>query len=158
MLKNVVLHEVDATGFFNGDFTNRTAPLSDDSSVESSVPNLDNDTCNSSIDLETVQSDSTSTGNATNTHNSPHADTVDDTVPTDIECHNIEDEDFDIYYQVPVPKNGKPRDLSLTPITIAVMDTIGLIKSRKLLRVLLDPGSSGTMIHEIIVPKDAVPV
>ena len=38
------------------------------------------------------------------------------------------------------------------------MDTIGLIKSRKLLRVLLDPGSSGTMINESIVRKDAVPV
>ena len=103
------------------------------------------DTTNNSIDVETVETDSTSTGNAPNTHNSPHADTVDDTVPTDTECHNIEDEDFDVYYQVPVPKNGTPRDLSLTPITIAVMDTIGLIKSQKLLRVLLDPGSSDTI-------------
>ena len=160
MLKNVDLHEVDVTGYFlNDDCTNSTAPLSDDSLVESYVPNLDNDTCNNSINLETVLTDSTSTGNAPNTHENPHIDTVDDTVPTDIECHNnIEDEDFDVYYQVPVPKNGNPRDLSLTPITIAVMDTIGLIKSRKLLRVLLDPGSSGTMIHERIVPKKAVPM
>ena len=72
MLKNVELHEIDVTGlFFNDDFTNRTAPLSDDSSLDSSVPNLDNDTCNSSIDLETVQTDSILTGNAPNTHNSP---------------------------------------------------------------------------------------
>ena len=46
MLKNVELHEIDVTGlFFNDDFTNRMASLSDDSSVESSVPNIDNDTC-----------------------------------------------------------------------------------------------------------------
>ena len=41
---------------------------------------------------------------------------------------------------VPVPKNGKPRDSCLTPITIMVIDTIGLKKSRVLLKVLLDPG------------------
>ena len=58
MLKNVDLHEVDVTGYFlNDDYTNSTAPLSDDSLVESSVPNLNNDTCNDSIDIETVLTD-----------------------------------------------------------------------------------------------------
>ena len=70
----------------------------------------------------------------------------------------MDDVEFDVYYQVPVPKNGTPRDLSLTPITISVVDTIGLVKSRKLLKVLLDPGSSGTMIKESILPKEARPV
>ena len=37
-------------------------------------------------------------------------------------------------------KNGKPRDLSLTPISIVVIETIGAAKSRKVLKVLFDPG------------------
>ena len=141
MLNNVDLQEVDVSGLFlNDDFTNSTASLSmsDNSSVESPMQKSNIDTTNNSIDLETVETGSTSTGNTPNTHNCPYADSVDDAIPTDIECHNIDNEEFDIYYQVPVPKNGTPRDLSLTPITIAVMDIIGLIKSRKLLRVLLD--------------------
>ena len=94
------------------------------------MPDLDTNTTISSFDLETVDSSSTSTGNAPNIHTRPYEDTVDDTTPINIECHNLEDgsnmedEEFDVYYQVPVPKNGTPRDLSLTPITIAVMDTI----------------------------------
>ena len=61
---------------------------------------------------------------------------------------------------IPMPKNGKVRDLSLTPITIMVVNTIGLKKSRKLLKVLLDPGSTSTMIHKDAVPKecDLVPL
>ena len=108
MLNNVDLQEVDVSGLFlNDDFTNSTASLSmsDDSSVESSVPDFDTDITNSSTDFETVETGSTSTGNASNIHNCPYADTVDDTVPTDIECHNLEDGYFDVYYQVPVPKN-----------------------------------------------------
>ena len=117
-----------------------------DESVTSDETN--DDTTNSSIDLETVDSRSTLTGDAENDHNSLQ-DGIDDTVPTDIECHNLDQEEFEVFYQVPVPKNGTPRDLSLTPITIAVVDTIGLVKSRKLLKVLLDPGSSGTMIKRV---------
>ena len=79
-------------------------------------------------------------------------------VPTDIHYHALGDMDFDVYYKVPVPKNGTPRDLSLTPITIAVVDMIGLVKSRRLLKVLLDPGLPGTMIKESVIPKEARPV
>ena len=56
---------------------------------------------------------------------------------------------------VPVPKNGTPKDISLTPITIMVINTIGLKKSRILLEVLLDPGSTKMLIHHKVLPKSA---
>ena len=161
MLKNVDLQEVEVSGLFvQNESTNHatTSPVNNNNLVEKSVTNSHTDTTNSSFDFETVETDSTSTGNAPNENNCSNAEQVDDTVPTDVECNNIDDEEFNVYYRVPVPKDGTPRDLSLTPITIAVMDTIGLVRSRKLLRVLLDPGSSGTMVHERIVPKEAKPV
>ena len=45
----------------------------------------------------------------------------------------------EVSYMVPVPKSRKPRHPSLTPITVGVIGTIGLISSKKLLKVLLDP-------------------
>jgi len=38
---------------------------------------------------------------------------------------------------IPVPKQGTPRDNSLTPITLMVVDTMGLKKSRALLKGVL---------------------
>ena len=35
-----------------------------------------------------------------------------------------EDDDYEVSYMIPVPKNGTPKDLSLTPISIMVVDTI----------------------------------
>jgi len=51
-------------------------------------------------------------------------------------------EEQDVNYMIPVPKQGTPRarDISLTPITIMVVDTMELKKSRALLNVLFDPG------------------
>ena len=57
---------------------------------------------------------------------------------------------------IPTPKNGQPRDLSLTPISIMVVDTIGTITSHKLLKVLFDPGSTKTMISRKALPKGAL--
>ena len=48
-------------------------------------------------------------------------------------------------YEVPVPKNKDPKIRSLTLTSIMVVDTIGLVKSRKLLEVLFDPGSTKTL-------------
>ena len=45
-------------------------------------------------------------------------------------------------YEVPVPKSRDPKNRSLAPISIMVVDTVGLVKSRKLLKVLFDPGST----------------
>ena len=85
-------------------------------------------------------------------------DTDEDIVSSDIDCHAVEDTEFGIYYQIPVPKNETRRDLSLTPISISVLDTIGLVRSRKLLKILFDPGSTAsTMFKKCIVPETAVP-
>ena len=75
-----------------------------------------------------------SNGNAQNDHDSNNDDVM---VPENIECHNTYHEDKEISYMIPTPKSGQPRDLSLTPISIMVIDTIGMIKPRKLLKVLL---------------------
>ena len=56
---------------------------------------------------------------------------------------------------VPVPKNDTPRDISLTPITIIVINTIELKKSGILLKVLLDPGSTKTLILRKALPRNA---
>merc|ERR1712115_772401 len=59
------------------------------------------------------------------------------------DCNAVYDEPtLEYIYNVPVPKCRDPRNMSLTPIFIAVVDTIGLVQSRKLLKVLFDPGST----------------
>ena len=61
----------------------------------------------------------------------------------------------DVTYMMPVPKTGTPRDSSLTPITIMVVDTMGLKKSRSLLKVLFDPGSTKSLINRKALPRGA---
>ena len=56
---------------------------------------------------------------------------------------------------IPVPKQGTPRDNSLTPITLMVVDTMGLKKSRALIKVLFDPGSTKLLISRKSLPKGA---
>ena len=93
-------------------------------------------------------------------------DSTDDDTNTDcsqISVENAEDVEayhgeHDISYMVPVPKNGTPKDMSLTPITIMVVRTIGTLDSKKLLRVLLDPGSTKTMIHCRALPRGTTAV
>ena len=53
----------------------------------------------------------------------------------EIESHLIYKEEHDVNDMIPVPKTETPRDSSLTPITIMVVDTMGLKKSRSLLQV-----------------------
>ena len=54
------------------------------------------------------------------------------------ECHAVFTEDTveevleEFIYEVPVPKNENPKNKNLTPISIMVVDTVGLVKSRKL--------------------------
>ena len=43
----------------------------------------------------------------------------------------------------------------LTPITIMVVDTIGLKKAIALVKVLLDPGSTNTLIRRKALPLEA---
>ena len=58
---------------------------------------------------------------------------------------------------IPVPKNGTPRDRSLTPISIMVLKTMGLKPSRSLLKVLFDPGSTKTLIISRALPRGVIP-
>jgi len=44
--------------------------------------------------------------------------------------------------------NVLPSQTKLTPITIMVVDTISAVKSRRLLKVLLDSGSTTTLINK----------
>ena len=68
------------------------------------------------------------------------------------ECHAVFTEDTveevleEFIYEVTVPKNKNQKNKSLTPISIMVVDTIGLVKSRKLLKVLFDLGSTKPLI------------
>ena len=71
------------------------------------------------------------------------------------ESYHVYREEEEITYMVPVPKIGTPKGLSLTPITIMVVDTIGTKKSRDILKVLLDPGSTKTLINKKSVPRGA---
>ena len=60
-------------------------------------------------------------------------------------------------YMMPISKSKRSTDASLTPITIGVADTIGISKSKNLLKVLLDPGSTKTLISKKVIPRNASP-
>jgi hypothetical protein len=47
-----------------------------------------------------------------------------------------------------------PNQSNLTPITIMVVDTISAVKSRRLLKVILDSGSTMTVINKRCLPKN----
>ena len=53
--------------------------------------------------------------------------------------------------------NVLPNQSNLTPITIMVVDTISAVKSRRLLKVLLDSGSTMTVIIKNAYQKIAKP-
>ena len=73
----------------------------------------------------------------------------------------FEEEDFEsigMTYHIPVPKMPAPElPDNMTPITIMLCKTIGLCNSSRLLRVLIDSGTTTTMIHRRVVPRDAQP-
>ena len=74
--------------------------------------------------------------------------------------HAVETIVYDHYmveYDVPTPKK-KRRKKTLTPITIVAADSIGSCTSRKILRGLLDSGSTRTLLHKDAVPRAARPV
>jgi hypothetical protein len=51
-------------------------------------------------------------------------------------------------------KSNKNSSKQLTPVTIMVVDTISSVKSRILLKFLLDSGSTSTMINRKCLPKN----
>ncbi len=50
--------------------------------------------------------------------------------------------------------NVLPSQTNLAPITIMVVDTMSAVKSRRLLKVLLDSGSTTTLINKKCLPKN----
>ncbi len=59
--------------------------------------------------------------------------------------------------EVHVKTTKVPQSRNLTPVTIMVADTIGIIKSRRLLKVLLDSGSMTTLINKRCLPRKCQP-
>jgi len=59
--------------------------------------------------------------------------------------------------EVHVKPTKIPQSRNLTPVTIMVADTIGTVKSRRLLKVLLDSGSSTTLINKRCLPRKCLP-
>ena len=51
----------------------------------------------------------------------------------------------------------KSQNRNLTPVTIMIADSIGTVRSRKLLKVLLDSGSTATLINKRCLPKKCKP-
>ena len=69
------------------------------------------------------------------------------------ECFNFEVDFPQIYYSGPKVIKAPANE---TPVTILTANTIGLAKSRRLFRVLLDSGSTVSMIKKSCLPKHAV--
>ena len=56
-----------------------------------------------------------------------------------------------------VPECGNPKDSRFTPVSIIVVDTIGLISSCTLLKVLFNLDSTQTLIKASVVSVKAKP-
>jgi hypothetical protein len=84
-----------------------------------------------------------STGNAPNSTNNAQYILTDE-VYTNLENSNAK--------KAICIKANKDTQKYLTPVTIMVVDTISSVKSRILLKVLLDSGSTTTMINQKFYP------
>ena len=102
-------------------------------------------------DSSTVTTVTTHTADSADSHNSQN----DWEFIQDIESHLQFEEEEEVTYMVPLPKMGKPKIKSLTPISIMLCKTIGLKESRNILKVLFDPGSTKTLIHRSVLPANA---
>jgi hypothetical protein len=90
-----------------------------------------------------------STGNAPKSSNTQHV------------CHIITDEVYTNLVQISTKeatdiKSNKNSPKQLTPVTIMVVDTISSVKLRILLKVLLDSGSTTTMIWSVLQKQDGI--
>jgi hypothetical protein len=74
-------------------------------------------------------------------------------------CYIVTDEVYTNLVQISAEeamgiKSNKNSPKQLTPVTIMVIDTISSVKSRILLKVLLDSGSTKTMINRKCLPRN----
>ena len=69
-----------------------------------------------------------------------------------LEVYEMDSDEISFNYRGPkvLPKNE-------TTATIAIWDTIGTMKSRKLFRILLDPGSNACLIKKSALPAGIIP-
>ena len=65
-----------------------------------------------SVDVETVTTDDSNLDDVTTGNAYSRGD---------VEVYEVYEEDQEVSYMIPVPKTGKPRDMSLTPITIMLI-------------------------------------
>jgi hypothetical protein len=56
-----------------------------------------------------------------------------------------------------VDKPKKNIHQNLTPVTIMVVDTISSVRSRRILKILLDSGSTATLVNKKCLPKKCKP-
>ena len=76
------------------------------------------------------------------------------------ECYHVDeqqDQALEVSYMVPVSNDKTPKDKSLTRITICVVGMIGAANSKIILKVLLDPSSTKTLINRKVVTKNVSP-
>ena len=76
----------------------------------------------------------------------------------DPEVISLYEDEPEVSYMVPTPKSGTPKKPKIMPITVLIVKSIGAVKTRKIFKVLLDSGSTTTLIHEDCLPKLAKPV
>ena len=87
------------------------------------------------------------------------AESVGNAVTTEVFDHYM------VEYAIPTPKSDQPEAKrrrivgteTLTPVTILVAGTVGCCKSQRVLRALIDSGSSRTLISKRAVPRNAQP-
>ena len=72
-------------------------------------------------------------------------------------CLVIDDNDDESHDENMDQKIKGSEKQRLAPVTIMVVDTISTVKSRKLLRVLFDTGSTTTLINKRCLPKHCKP-
>ena len=101
-----------------------------------------------SVDTINRWDDNSVFDNTYNTCRAPHISQEED-------CNFVYQEEQEVTYMIPVPKCGTPKEQSLMPITIMMIDIIGMKKSRVILKVLLYPDSTKTLINKSCIPKGA---
>ena len=107
-------------------------------------------TTESSTLIESNDDDSidTSLSTAENAHEHPFQ--ID--MLEDMDIYDMYPGEPEVIYSVPVPKTEAHKGSALTPISICVTSTIGLLPTQQLFRVLFDSGSTATMINRKCLP------
>ena len=79
---------------------------------------------------------------------------------TSEDCHAIyaEGNNEEPIYEIPVPKNRDLKNRNLVPMSVSVLDTMGIIDSKELLEVLFYPSLARTIINSSAVTSKAVSV